>query len=59
VTGPDRHVLRGLLVIPERVFADGVVAVDDVRISWVGDAAEFLHPVRVVSAGRWTDEAGT
>jgi N-acetylglucosamine-6-phosphate deacetylase len=42
VTGPDRHVLRGRLVTPERILADGVVAVDHERISWVGDVAEWV-----------------
>jgi N-acetylglucosamine-6-phosphate deacetylase len=42
VTGPVRSVLRGRLVTPERILPDGVVAVDDALISWVGDAAEWV-----------------
>jgi N-acetylglucosamine-6-phosphate deacetylase len=42
VTGPVRHVLRGRLVTPERVLTDGIVTIDDARISWVGDAAEWV-----------------
>jgi N-acetylglucosamine-6-phosphate deacetylase len=46
MTGRGRSVLRGRLVTPQRVLADGVVAIDDERISWVGDARE------------WADEEG-
>ena len=43
MTGPGRYVLRGRLVTPARVLADGVVAVDGARISWVGDAREWAN----------------
>jgi N-acetylglucosamine-6-phosphate deacetylase len=42
VTAPGRRVLRARLVTPERILPDGVVAIDDARISWVGDAAEWV-----------------
>jgi N-acetylglucosamine-6-phosphate deacetylase len=41
MTTGDRHVLRGRLVTPERILTDGVVAVEDELISWVGDASEW------------------
>jgi N-acetylglucosamine-6-phosphate deacetylase len=43
MTGRRRSVLRGRLVTPERILADGVVAIDDARISWVGDAGEWRN----------------
>jgi N-acetylglucosamine-6-phosphate deacetylase len=44
MTRRGRSVLRGRLVTPEGVLADGVVAIDDVRISWVGGAGEWGNP---------------
>jgi|tagenome__1003787_1003787.scaffolds.fasta_scaffold20982054_3 N-acetylglucosamine-6-phosphate deacetylase len=41
MTWRRRHVLRGRLVTPEGVLADGVVAIDDARISWLGGAGEW------------------
>jgi len=46
VTGGSRHVVRGRLVTPDQVLTDGVVAVDDELITWVGDARQ------------WADEDG-
>jgi N-acetylglucosamine-6-phosphate deacetylase len=48
VTGAGQRLLRGRLVTPERILPDGVVAIDDGRFSWVGDAAEWPHD------DRWT-----
>ena len=42
MTGGSRHVVRGRLVAPELVLTDAVVAVDDGRISWVGEAGEWV-----------------
>src|SRR4051794_7390092 len=43
MTGRRRSVLRGRLVTPERILADGVVAIDDAHISWVGDAGAWRN----------------
>ena len=42
MTGLRRHVLRGRLVTPERMVPHGVVAIDDGRIFWAGDAGEWV-----------------
>ena len=41
MTGRRRSVLRGRLVTQEAVLPDGVVAIDDARIAWVGGAGEW------------------